>query len=245
MPDSTGSPAVFAVVPAAGVGARLGRGNKAAVELAGEPLVVHSLRTIAAYPAVVGGALVVHADDVELAEREWCPAGWRVVVGGATRQASVAAGLATATVTADDLILVHDAARPLLTAEDLTRVIEAAATHGGATLASPVADTLWREAKSEGAPRAGERIDRERLHAVETPQVFRRAWLDEAHAAGGSAAATGSAATGSAATDDVGLVSAQGHPVHLVSSRSPNFKVTSAVDLELAEVYVRSRRSPT
>jgi 2-C-methyl-D-erythritol 4-phosphate cytidylyltransferase len=152
-----------------------------------------------------------------------------VVAGGATRQASVAR--AVASLAEDiDVVLVHDAARPLVPVELVDAV--AAAIRAGADAVIPVlpvADTIKRVA----AGVVESTLDRASLRAVQTPQGFRRAVLANAHAAG----------DGGAATDDAGLVEAIGVPVSVVEGSAEAFKVTRPIDLMLAEAVLAHRRA--
>ena len=147
------------------------------------------------------------------------------VAGGETRRASVAAGLRA--LPGDvDFVLVHDAARPLLRAEDAARVLAVAREHGAALLAAPVRDALHRT-------RAGviaETLVRNDCWAAQTPQVFRRAWLEAAHAHAPTAPCD----------DDAELVARLGHPVRVVPGRADNFKITTCADLARAERLLRA-----
>ena len=147
-----------------------------------------------------------------------------VVAGGATRSESVRAGLAAVPESAD-VIVVHDAARPLATAELWTAVIaEVAAGADAAVPACPVTDTI-RKKTPDGATQI---LDRSTLFAVQTPQAFRAACLRKAHAAGGDA------------TDDSALVEAIGGRVVMVDGNPHNLKVTTPSDLLVASALVRS-----
>lgn len=222
---------LFAIIPAAGDGTRLGCGRKAAVPVAGSPMVVWSMRVLAEQAGLVGGVLVVHPDDVDVAKREWIPRGvrydqkWLIATGGASRRQSVENGLA-AVPDSITTVLVHDAARPLLDHEDLQRVVEAGQRSGAAILASPVSDTLKRV---EGERVVGQ-VDRTGLYRAETPQVFSRELLARAHR---------EVCRESEATDDAMLVEELGHAVEVVSAQSANLKVTTSADLELVEIYLR------
>jgi len=228
-------PRLFTVVVAAGDGTRLGSEvRKAAVEVAGEPLVVHALRALADAPGRIGGALVVHPDDLERARTEWTAAagvgrGWTVVAGGATRGASTGAGLAAAPDDAD-LLLVHDAARPLLSARDRDAVIARAARTGAAILVGPLTDSVHRV---EGE-RIVETLDRCTLRGAQTPQVFSR-----------DAAARASRSGPVEGTDEAGWLVAASVDVHVVPARDPNPKVTRPEDLAAIEPRLRAVRGRT
>ncbi len=220
---------LFAIVVAAGEGHRLGRhGGKAGVMLLGEPMVVWSLRAVNCAPQILGGVLVTREEEVDTARRDWLtrgvqePRSWRVVSGGATRSESVAVGLAQVPEQCF-LVLVHDAARPLLAQQDLEHVVAVARNCGAAILASPVADTLKRV--QGDTVRAD--VDRSGLWQAETPQVMRRDWLQEACQVGDPAA-----------TDEAGWLTARGRSVRVVESLMPNLKVTRSCDLQLVEALL-------
>jgi 2-C-methyl-D-erythritol 4-phosphate cytidylyltransferase len=150
-----------------------------------------------------------------------------VVAGGATRSASVRAALAA--LDADcRLVLVHDAARPFVSFEEIAGVIAAAAGGVGALVALPVADTLKQASDAGEVMRT---VPRDGLWRALTPQGFPRVMLEQAYRAAGDAAT---------ATDDAGLVEALGRPVVLVPGRVTNFKVTTADDFVMAEALARS-----
>lgn len=144
-----------------------------------------------------------------------------VVPGGATRQKSVAAALAAIRGSLD-IVLVHDAVRPFVSAEEISSVISAVQRFGAAATAIPVADTLRRV---EGGL-FGETVARDRLYRMQTPQGFRIDWLREALAEADEA--------GLDLTDDVALVQQMGRQVHLVEGNPRNFKITTPADWALA-----------
>ncbi|WP_319463489.1 2-C-methyl-D-erythritol 4-phosphate cytidylyltransferase [Micromonospora sp. RTP1Z1] len=214
---------VAVLVPAAGAGVRLGPGApKALRPLAGEPLLVHAVRRIAAAPSVHTIVVAAPAADVESVRSMLAPvAPVTVVAGGAERQASVAAALA-AVPAGPDIVLVHDAARALTPAELVESVAEAVRSgHDAVIPVLPVVDTI-KEVD------AGERVlgtvDRSALRAVQTPQGFRRSVLAAAHAAAGDPL-----------TDDAGLVEKQGVAVACVPGSAYALKITRPFDLALAE----------
>lgn len=220
---------VTAILLCAGRGERLGAGvPKAAVPLAGRPLFAWSLETLgrcADVDSIVVVGPVRTLRDRLAASGLAAPklAAW--VEGGAERQDSVAHGLAA--LPADcDLVAVHDSARALVSEAVVARAVAAARASGAAIAAMPLADTLKRveDGVIHGTPaRAG-------LWTAQTPQVFRRDWLEAAHAA----------AHGTA-TDDAALVEAIGHPVHVSPGDALNFKVTTPGDLALAERWLAGR----
>jgi 2-C-methyl-D-erythritol 4-phosphate cytidylyltransferase len=217
-----------ALVVAAGRGERLGSdGPKALVALLGRPMLAWSVEALQAAPEV--GEIVVALPEGHLGA---APAGCRAVAGGAERSQSVRAALAAAGPA--DVVLVHDAARPLLTAQLAGACIRALGEEGGgwdaAIAAAPVTDTVKR---APGGVAVAETLPRAELWAVQTPQVFRRAALEAALARPDEEVA--------AATDDAMLVERAGGRVRVVAAPRENLKVTTPVDLHLAETLLRER----
>jgi 2-C-methyl-D-erythritol 4-phosphate cytidylyltransferase/2-C-methyl-D-erythritol 2,4-cyclodiphosphate synthase len=220
---------VATVVVAAGEGRRLGAGlPKALVPLLGKPLFVRSLEALAGVPGLVGQVLVVPAGEEERfrAALGADAAALRVVAvvaGGARRQDSAAAGFAA--VPADtDVILIHDAARPLVPAADVAAVAAAAARDGAAIAVAPVTDTLKRVAADGSSVR--ETVPRAHLRRALTPQGFRRAVY--------AAALARAVAEGWDVTDDASMVERAGGSVTLVDADGRNLKVTTPEDLAMA-----------
>ncbi|WP_432955827.1 2-C-methyl-D-erythritol 4-phosphate cytidylyltransferase [Micromonospora haikouensis] len=214
---------VAVLVPAAGAGVRLGPGApKALRPLAGEPLLVHAVRRIAAAASVHTIVVAAPAAEVDAVRDLLAPvAPVTVVPGGAERQASVAAALA-AVPAGPEIILVHDAARAL-TPPGLVESVAAAVRsgHDAVIPVLPVVDTIKEVGPGEVVLGT---VDRSALRAVQTPQGFRRAVLTAAHAAAGDPL-----------TDDAGLVEKQGVPVVCVPGSEYALKVTRPFDLALAE----------
>jgi 2-C-methyl-D-erythritol 4-phosphate cytidylyltransferase len=210
-----------ALVVAAGRGTRLGsNGPKALVQVAGRPMLAWSLDALRA---------VAEIEQIVVALPEGVPApeGTIGVPGGAERSHSVLAALRASQ---GDPVVVHDAARPLVTPEILRATLAALREHGcdAAIAAAPVHDTVKRA--RDGVVHGT--LDRSELWAVQTPQAFRRAALEAALAAGDDALG--------AATDDAALVEAQGGTVRVVPAPPENFKVTTPHDLRVAELLLRS-----
>ncbi|HVU71664.1 MAG TPA: 2-C-methyl-D-erythritol 4-phosphate cytidylyltransferase [Mycobacteriales bacterium] len=217
---------VVALVPAAGRGERFGGDvPKALVELAGEPLVVHAVRALLSSRAVT--QVVVAAPPELLADVQRLLPGAVVVAGGATRVASVAAALAAADADAD-VVLVHDAARPLAPPDLVDRV--AGVVLDGAPAVIPVVPVVDTVKRVDAAGRVLDTVDRADLRAVQTPQGFRRDVLVAAHAR--------AAADGEDATDDAGLVERIGIEVVTVPGDERAFKVTTPHDLARAALVV-------
>lgn len=234
--------AIYALIPAAGRAARFSSsahaaGNKVYAPLVGRPLLHWTVEAFAVHPAIDG--IVVVAGPAEVTQCREALHGFStlptVVTGGTTRQESVAMGLFALGGAADDIVLVHDGARPLVTAEVITRCIAGAQEFGNAVAALPVADTLKVVNEQKTVQRT---VDREGLWAVQTPQAFRVATLYDAHTSARDMGWTG--------TDDASLVEKfSDEPVHLVLGDPANFKVTRPDDLTLAEAALQSRREHT
>jgi 2-C-methyl-D-erythritol 4-phosphate cytidylyltransferase len=225
---------VTAIVPAAGSGSRFGGViPKQYLTLCGLPLLAWTLKALRASGRVDRVILVAPPGQAERCREEILrPSGLGVdliLPGGADRQASVYAGI-TGAPEDTELILVHDGARPLVTAEIIGASVDAAAAEGGAVAAVPVTDTI-KMADPQG--RILETPPRGRLWAAQTPQVFRADWLREAHAR--------ALADGYRGTDESVLVERLGYPVRLVPGSPENLKVTTATDLVQAERILRNR----
>jgi 2-C-methyl-D-erythritol 4-phosphate cytidylyltransferase len=223
---------VAAILVAAGSSRRMDGVDKLWAEVAGQPIVAYSLRTLAnleAVSIVVAVAPVARHEELRRLFAAIAGCELRCVEGGARRQDSVAAGLAAAPEA--DWYLVHDAARPLVTAEVCARALEGARAHGAAVPAVPVADTVKRVAEDG---RVLETPDRASLRAVQTPQGFAGALLRRAHAE-----------VTADVTDDAAQVEALGAPVYVVPGDTRNFKVTTPADLDLVRVLVEMRARPS
>ncbi len=199
--------------------------------LAGRPMIAWSLDALRAVPAI-SRIVVALPPGVE------APEGTIGVVGGAERSHSVRAALTAAYPSPptpdDEAVVVHDAARPLATPKLFAQAIEAlsASRSDAVVAAARVTDTVKR---ADEDLRVVETLDRRSLWAVQTPQVFRRAALAAALAAPDDVLA--------AATDDAGLVEQAGGRVHVIESPGENLKVTTLVDLRLAEILLNERRA--
>ncbi|MFQ6132460.1 MAG: 2-C-methyl-D-erythritol 4-phosphate cytidylyltransferase [Armatimonadota bacterium] len=228
---SSPTPDTVALIAAAGKGRRFGCGaSKIVADLAGLPLVVHSLRAFEECPSV-GAVVPIAAPGQErelrrLADRYACGKVTHVATGAAHRQDSIYAGLKSLDPTVS-LVAIHDGARPLVTPELICRTIRAARDGGAAIAAAPVADTIKR-GSADGT--VAETLDRRELHRVQTPQTFRYDLILAAHER--------ARRDGFRATDDAALVERLGHEVAIVASTESNLKVTTREDLAMAEALV-------
>jgi 2-C-methyl-D-erythritol 4-phosphate cytidylyltransferase len=215
---------VAAIVVAAGSGERLGAGvPKSMVDLHGKPLFGWALAAFVSHPDI--DSVIIVSPEAELSSIRMVAEGRAVVVpGGRSRQESVRLGLA-ALPDDVDLVLVHDAARPFVSAEVISSVLKALRDGADAVIPIlPVSDTVKR-VDADGV--VIETIDRSTLRAVQTPQGFRRAVLEESHWAAVDAGLADS-------TDDAGMAERLGHRVHTVTGSPATFKITTRYDLELA-----------
>jgi len=223
--------AAVAVVPAGGVGVRMGGGRpKQYLTLGGAPILVHTLRALARCRSLAGLVVAAPADRVEatraLLARFRVPRVLAVIAGGEERQDSVRLGLEAVPPDAT-WVVVHDAVRPFITPEIVERVLAAARVPGAATCGRPVRETVKRvrdRVVETTLPRDG-------LWLTQTPQAFRRALLGEAH--------DKAARDGYRATDDAMLVERLGHPVRVVPGLPENVKITTPEDLRRARRGVR------
>lgn len=227
---------VAAIVSAAGRGERMGPGGpKALRSIAGVPMLVHAVRSLAAARLVDAVVVAAPADGVDpvrslLTDHEYA-AEVDVVAGGDTRRESVRRALGALPPGAD-VVLVHDAARPLAPAELADSVVRAIRAGAEAVVpAVPVADTVKTV---DLAGRVTGTADRSVLRAAQTPQGFVRDILVRAHTEADEAAV---------ATDDAGLVELIGRPVVVIPGAEEAFKVTRPIDLTLAEAVLARQRS--
>ncbi|RJF98581.1 2-C-methyl-D-erythritol 4-phosphate cytidylyltransferase [Noviherbaspirillum saxi] len=223
----------YALIPAAGVGARMGADfPKQYMPLAGKPMLRHVLDTFAAHPAIAHTYVVVSAEDgyIDEVTSEGNTLAGKVTVlrnGGATRHASVLNGLQAIRdrIADNDWVLVHDAARPGLGAELIDRLVTALENDEiGGLLALPVVDTIKR---SDAQARAEVTVPRDFLWAAQTPQMFRYALLRTA------------LETAANVTDEASAIEALGYRPKLVEGSPRNFKVTLPHDVALAELHLK------
>ncbi len=221
---------VAVIVVAAGSGSRFASAtNKILHPLAGEAMIVHSLRPFAGRGDVREIILVANPAEMAELERIVTQAGLdeavRLVAGGACRTESVNNALLTVDPQVA-LVAIHDGARPCVTAEAIEAVFAHARQSGAAILASPIHGTIKR---TDADGLIVETVDRTGLYQAHTPQVFRRDWLLRAYASPDET------------TDDAELIQRLGHKVTIVPDSPANVKVTTADDLPLAEAILARR----
>jgi 2-C-methyl-D-erythritol 4-phosphate cytidylyltransferase len=227
-------PRHYAIVPAAGSGSRFGSEKpKQYLDLLGRPLIFHTLKALTACPDIERVWVVLAPDDPWWPRFDWSELGPKletVRCGGATRAESVSNGLRAAAMVAadDDWILVHDAARPCLSAAMLDALFaELADDPVGGILAVPVADTIKR---ADAEQRVAATEPRDGLWQAQTPQMFRYGRLENA------------LKNEMAVTDEAGAIEAMGLKPKLVRGDSTNLKVTYPADLALAAMILRARK---
>src|SRR5215510_951799 len=217
---------VTAIIAAAGSGTRAGGGTpKQWLDIGGRSMLALSVAAFDTHPRVTDLVVVVPpGSDDEAAEHVGAPPRVRVVAGGPRRQDSVANGFDAVPPQAD-VVLIHDAARPFVSADLIGRTIDAAAAHGAAIAALPAHDTVKRATATQDEYVIVETIPRETIFLAQTPQGFRRDVLSAAIAVGRS---------GVDATDEAALAERAGYAVHLVPGDPGNVKVTTEADVASA-----------
>ncbi|MGF7088574.1 2-C-methyl-D-erythritol 4-phosphate cytidylyltransferase [Kroppenstedtia sanguinis] len=224
------------VIPAAGKGKRMGAAiSKQFLDLCGEPVLIRTLRVFLDHPAISRMVLAVHRDEEtsvsQLLDEYRLPREKvRITAGGPERQDSVYRALQELET---EWVLVHDAVRPFVTHEQISELLVQAKRVGAAVLAVPVKDTIKEVTPDLDVTGT---LERSRLWAVQTPQVFRRSLLVQAHEEGRR--------KGLAATDDAMLVEAMGTLVRVVKGDYSNFKLTTPEDMILAEAIWKMRSRP-
>ncbi|MGI9101132.1 MAG: 2-C-methyl-D-erythritol 4-phosphate cytidylyltransferase [Terriglobales bacterium] len=235
---------VIVIIPAAGLGTRMAAAggrvapgtSKQFTELGGVPILIHTLRKFDAAPQV---------KEIYLALREPEAASFKsrlaqerlskpvhVVEGGEHRQESVAHALAAVNAAPDDVILVHDAVRPLVDEETIRNVIDGVVRHGAAIAGVPAVDTIKQVERTADGALIRATIPRAQIVMAQTPQGFRFDILKKAF--------DEAAADGFSGTDEASLVERSGHDVAVVMGSPRNIKITTPADLELAEFYAKS-----
>ena len=231
---------VFVILPAAGLGTRMaGAQPKQFLALDGVPILIHSLRAFAAAPRVTSIYVAVRKPEMERAEAQVAEYGFagrvHVVEGGEKRQESVANALNALPAEADDIVLVHDAVRPLIDVATIERTIDAVAENGAAIVGLPAIDTIKQVERTAHGALITATIPREFVVQAQTPQGFRYGLLQRAFAEAN--------ADGFVGTDEASLLERAGIPVAVVHGSQVNLKITQPGDLELAEFYLKQRSS--
>lgn len=227
---------VFAILPAAGLGTRMASSApKQFLSLGGVPILIHSLRAFAAVPRITAIYVAVRGTEMERTEAQIAEYGFvervHVVEGGDSRQESVAHALAAVPAAEDDIVLVHDAVRPLIDAATIERTIDAVVEHGAAIVGMPAVDTIKQVERTAHGALVTATIPREFVVLAQTPQGFRYGLLQAAFAE--------ATADGFIGTDEASVVERAGHAVAVVPGSPVNLKITQPGDLELAEFYLR------
>jgi 2-C-methyl-D-erythritol 4-phosphate cytidylyltransferase len=220
------------IIVAAGDSRRMGF-DKLLAPIAGKPVIAHTIRAFERAKSVDEIIIVARSDrrneiEAAVADEKFTKVR-SVIPGGKRRQDSVRAGL-NAVESAARYVAVHDAARPLITPEQIERVFQRCSTCDAASLAEPINDTLKR---ADGDLLVTGSVDREQLYAMQTPQIFERQLLEEAYRA--------VHAEDVSVTDEVSAVERLGHKVVLVLNDDFNFKITYPHDLPVADFILRKR----
>jgi 2-C-methyl-D-erythritol 4-phosphate cytidylyltransferase len=237
---------VFVILPAAGLGTRMATGHqtpsapKQFLELAGVPILIHSLRAFAKVPQISAVYVAVRSNEQERVQAQIEEFGFSgkvsIVTGGDTRQESVLNALNALDCAEDDIVLVHDAVRPLIDPATIVRTIEAVEKHGAAIVGLPAIDTIKQVERTSDGAIITATIPREYIVQAQTPQGFRCGLLKRAFKE-----ATNDGFLG---TDEASIVERAGAEVAVVAGSASNLKITQPGDLELAEFYLQHPASP-
>jgi 2-C-methyl-D-erythritol 4-phosphate cytidylyltransferase len=230
---------VFAILPAAGLGTRMsGPQPKQFLSLDGIPILIHSLRAFAAVERVKAMYVAVRKREMERVQAQVVEHGFvhrvHVVEGGDSRQESVVHALNALPAEEEDIVLVHDAVRPLIDAATIERTIDAVAEHGAAIVALPAVDTIKQVERTAHGAIITSTIPREFIVQAQTPQGFRFGLLQKAMSE--------AVEDGFVGTDEASVVERAGFPVAVVHGSQVNLKITQPGDIELAEFYMRQHR---
>ena len=233
---------VFVIIPAAGLGTRMAPPSPTAPtkqfkELGGVPILIHTLRAFVSASSVHEIVVALRKDEIapfksqlEKQHPEILKKPLHIVEGGEHRQNSVANALASLSADADDIVLVHDAVRPFVTAEIVSHVITAAEKHGAAIAGWPAVDTVKQVDRTADGAIIKATIPRASVVMAQTPQGFRYSILKQAF--------DEAASDGFIGTDEASLIERSGTPVAVVMGSPRNIKITTPADMELAEFYL-------
>ncbi|MBO0910218.1 MAG: 2-C-methyl-D-erythritol 4-phosphate cytidylyltransferase [Acidobacteria bacterium] len=238
---------IIAIIPAAGLGTRMASrpaakdtkpvATKQFVELQGTPILIHTLKKFAGNPRIERVFVALRKAEIpsfrERLEREAPEILTRTVLleGGENRQQSVANAINAIQAAPDDVVVVHDAVRPLVTEEIIRDVIAAAEKYGAAITGVPAIDTVKQVERTAEGALIKATIPREKVVMAQTPQGFRYGLLKKAF--------DEARADGFVGTDEASLVERSGHPVAVVMGSLRNMKITTPADLELAEFFLK------
>jgi len=239
---------VVVIIPAAGLGTRMApaseaKGKKPAAskqfsELGGTPILIHTLRKFAASPEITEIYIALRANEIagfrarlEREAKDFSRKKIELVEGGAHRQQSVANAITAVSAAPNDIVLVHDAVRPFVTADIIHAVIEAAGRYGAAIAGMPAMDTVKQVERSAEGAIITATVPRERVVMAQTPQGFRYSVLKKAF--------DEATADGFLGTDEASLVERSGHQVAVVMGSPRNIKITTPADMELAEFFLK------
>jgi len=240
---------VVAIIPAAGLGTRMAgaagakskkpASSKQFTELAGTPILIHTLHKFAASPEVSEIYIALRANEMDgfrarlqKEAKDILKKKVQIVEGGEHRQHSVANAVASLTAAPDDIVLVHDAVRPFVTEQIIHDVIQAAEKYGAAIAGVPAVDTVKQVERTAEGALVTATLPRERVVMAQTPQGFRYSVLKRAF--------DEATADGFLGTDEASLVERSGHEVAVVMGSHRNIKITTPADMDLAEFYLRN-----
>ncbi|HXC95082.1 MAG TPA: 2-C-methyl-D-erythritol 4-phosphate cytidylyltransferase [Edaphobacter sp.] len=234
---------VFVILPAAGMGTRMAAGGASTVapkqflEIGGVPVLVRSISAFLAVPRVDAVCVAVRAQErdrveAQIAEHTLGPR-VHMVEGGEHRQQSVGNALAALECDENDVVLVHDAVRPLIDPATIERTIDAILKHGAAIVGLPAVDTIKQVERTADGAIITATIPRERVVQAQTPQgarfgLLRRAFIE-------------ADTDGFSGTDEASLLERAGIEVAVVPGSAKNFKITQPGDIQLAEFYLKTR----
>jgi 2-C-methyl-D-erythritol 4-phosphate cytidylyltransferase len=240
---------VIVIIPAAGLGTRMATASKGKkplpskqfTELAGTPILIHTLRKFASIPSISEIWIALRKGEMDEFRtrlhneaRDVLGKKLEIVEGGEHRQQSVGNALAALSAAHDDVVLVHDAVRPFVTSEIIDEVVAAARKYGAAIAGMPAVDTVKQVDRTAEGALITATVPRERVVLAQTPQGFRYEVLKKAF--------DEAAADGFLGTDEASLVERSGKEVAVVMGSPRNIKITTPADMELAEFYLKSTK---
>ncbi|WP_179490280.1 2-C-methyl-D-erythritol 4-phosphate cytidylyltransferase [Granulicella arctica] len=239
---------VFVILPAAGIGTRMAASGAASggapaapkqfLTIGGAPVLLHSLRAFLAVPRVKAIYIAVRKQEIDRVqahvEEYGLGAKIHVVEGGDNRQHSVSNALASIICASDDIVLVHDAVRPLIDTATIERTIDAIVKHGAAIVGLPAVDTIKQVERTADGAIVTATIPRELIVQAQTPQGARYDLLKRAFSE--------AEADEFAGTDEASLLERAGIAVAVVAGSARNFKITQPGDIELAEFYLAAAK---